>query len=140
MLRRPRFGARPANAHYRRPAPSEGRHLCTLGRRTHRPKCRRVFQCHLLQNAQRGAVTVDSAPQQIAGAREQIRQLRATLGRLGNRDEGLPIGERCAETLAAEGGTTPETDRADLEVAMVALENTLWNTFFGSGQRRGLES
>ncbi len=59
------------------------------------------------------------------------------LGRLGSRDQGLPIKARCAETLAAEG-TTSETikDRAELEAAMATLENTIWNTFLGSGQRR----
>ncbi len=105
---------------------------------THRPKCCRVFQCHLLQNAQRGSVTVERALEQIADAREQIRQVRALLGRLGNRDEGLPIKERCAEALAAEGGTNPQAikDRADLEAAMATLENTIWNAFLGSGQRR----
>jgi len=76
--------------------------------------------------------------EQIAGAREQIRQVRVMLGRLGNRDESLPIKERCQETLAAEGGTTSESnkDRADLEVAMAALEKTIWNAFLGSGRRR----
>ena len=104
----------------------------------HRPKCCRVFQCHLLQNAERGAVTVERALEQIAGAREQIRQVRALLDRLGNRDEDLPIKERCAEILAAEDGTNSETikDRADLEAAMAALERTIWNTFLGSGKRR----
>jgi hypothetical protein len=97
-----------------------------------------VFQCGLLQNAERGAVTVERAMEQIADAREQIRQVRAMLGRLGNRDEGLPIKERCAEILAAEDATTSETikDRADLEAAMATLEKTIWNTFLGSGQRR----
>jgi Fe-S-cluster containining protein len=104
----------------------------------HRPKCCRVFQCHLLQNAQRGAVTVERALEQIVGARELIQRVRALLGRLGNRDEDLPIKERCAETLAAEGGTTSKAikDRAALEAAMATLENTIWNTFLGSGQRR----
>jgi len=104
----------------------------------HRPKCCRVFECHLLQNTRRGAVTVERALEQIEDAREQIRQVRAILGRLGNRDEGLPIKERCAETLAVEGGTTSETikDRADLEAAMATVENTIWNTFLGSGQGR----
>ncbi len=108
----------------------------------HRPNCCRVFQCHLLQNAQRGAVTVERALEQIADAREQIVQVRAMLGRLGSRDEGLPIKERCAETLAAEGRTTAETikSRADLGAAMATLEDTIWNTFLGSGQRRGSES
>ncbi|HET9328069.1 MAG TPA: YkgJ family cysteine cluster protein, partial [Candidatus Eisenbacteria bacterium] len=104
----------------------------------HRPKCCRVFQCHLLQNAQRGAVTVERALEQIADARQQITQVRAMLGRLGNRDEGLPIKERCAETLAGEGGKTPAAikDRADLEAAMATLERTIWNKFLGSGKRR----
>ena len=104
----------------------------------HRPKCCRVFQCHLLQNAQRGAVTVDRALEQIANTREQIRQLRAMLDRLGNHDEDLPIKERCDETLAKEGGTPSEIKgRADLAAAMTALENTIWNSFLGSGKRRG---
>ena len=104
----------------------------------HRPKCCRVFQCHLLQNAQRGTVTVEHALEQIADAREQIQQVRVMLDGLGNRDENLPIKERCAETLAEEGAATPETirDRAALEAAMATLENTIWNTFLGSGQPR----
>jgi len=104
----------------------------------HRPKCCREFQCHLLQNAQRGTVTVERAMEEITDAREQIRRVRALLARLGNRDEGLPIKERCAETLAAKGGVTSESikDRSDLEAAMATLENTIWNTFLGSGKRR----
>jgi len=104
----------------------------------HRPKCCRVFQCRLLQNAERGAVTVERALEQIADAREQIQQVRVMLRRLGNRDEDLPIKERCEETLAAGGGAASEMtkNRADLEVAMVTLEKTIWNTFLGSGRRR----
>jgi Fe-S-cluster containining protein len=103
----------------------------------HRPKCCRVFECHLLQNAQGGSVTVERAMELIADAKEQIRQVRALLERLGNRDEDLPIKERCAETLAAEGGASPETikGRADLEAAMATLESTIWHTFFGGGQK-----
>lgn len=103
----------------------------------HRPKCCRVFQCHLLQNAERGAVTVERALEQIADARDQIRQLRTMLSRLGNRDESLPIKERCAETLAAEGGNSETIQqRAELASAMTVLEDTIWNTFLGSGKRR----
>jgi hypothetical protein len=104
----------------------------------HRPKCCRTFRCHLLQNAQRGAVTVKRALEQITDARDQIRQIRTMLGRLGSRDEGLPIKERCAETLAGEGGNSETIkQRAELAAAMATLENTIWNTFLGSGQRRG---
>jgi Fe-S-cluster containining protein len=104
----------------------------------HRPKCCRTFQCHLLQSAQQGAVTVEQALEQIADAREQIRRVRAMLDGLGNRDESLPIKERCAETLAAEGSTTPAMvkARAELKAAMATLEDTIWNAFLGSGQRR----
>lgn len=104
----------------------------------HRPNCCRVFECDLLQNAQRGAVTVERALEQIADARDQITNLRALLTRLGNRDESLPIQERCAETLAEEGDASARTieDRTELESAMTRLENTIWNTFLGSGKRR----
>jgi len=104
----------------------------------HRPKCCRVFQCRLLQNAQQGAVTVERALVQIADAREQIRRVRAMLDHLGNRDEELPIKERCAEALTDEDDMTSEAikGRADLEAAMTTLEDTIWNTFLGSGQRR----
>ena len=100
----------------------------------HRPKCCRIFQCNLLQDAQQGAVTVERALEHIADAQQQIERLRAMLGRMGNRDVDLPIKERCAETLAADSGT-PE-QREELEAAMVALEKTIWNTFLGSGKRR----
>src|ERR1043165_5340310 len=69
----------------------------------HRPQCCRLFECHLLQNAQSGAVTGERALEHLADTREQIRQVRAKLRQLGNRDESLPIKERGAETLAAEG-------------------------------------
>jgi Fe-S-cluster containining protein len=104
----------------------------------HRPKCCRQFQCNLLQDAEHGAVTVERALEHIADAQEQIRRVRTMLGRLGNRDEDLPIKERCAETLAADGDTTPEAieGREHLAAAMATLENTIWNTFLGSGERR----
>ena len=104
----------------------------------HRPQCCRVFQCHLLQTAERGGVTVERALEQIADAREQIRNVRSLLGRLGNRDESLPIKERCAETLARAEHSNREgiAARAELESAMATLEDTIWNTFLGSGKRR----
>ena len=103
----------------------------------HRPTCCRVFECHLLQNAQQGVVTVERAKDLIVDAREQIQRVRALLCRLGNRNSDLPLKERCAEALAG-GSTTPEAiqDRADLEATMAALEKTIWNTFLGSGRQR----
>ena len=103
----------------------------------HRPKCCRTFECHLLQNAQLGTVTVERAMEQIAVARNQIDRVRDLLDRLKNRDKDLPLKERCEETLAGEGGTTSEVirDRSELEVAMATLERTIWNTFLGNGPR-----
>lgn len=104
----------------------------------HRPKCCRTFECHLLQNAQRGAVTVERALDEIADARGQVRLVHALLRRLGNRDVDLPIRERCAEALAEEGRSNSRTiaARAKLEAAMRALEKSIGHTFLGSGKRR----
>lgn len=104
----------------------------------HRPKCCRVFECNLLQNAQRGAVTIERAAAQIAEARKQIRRVRTLLARLGHRDGRLPLKERCAEALAGEGSGTPEAirTRVEFEAAMATVERTIWNAFLGSGRRR----
>ena len=104
----------------------------------HRPKCCRTFECHLLQSAQLGAVTVERAVEQIAVARSQIERVRDLLDRLGNRDKAVPLKERCAETLAEEGGATSEVirDRAELEAAMATVEKTIWNAFLGDGRPR----
>jgi hypothetical protein len=97
-----------------------------------------VFECDLLQSTQRGAVTVEHALEQIADARDQIQHVRVLLTRLGNRDENLPIRERCAETLAADSDAAPQDAEArrELETSMTRLENTIWNAFLGSGKRR----
>lgn len=107
----------------------------------HRPKCCRVFECRLLQDARRGAVTAGRAVEQIADARAQIRRVRELLARLGQRDSRLPLKERCEEALAAGGRATTETVRlrAELRAAMSAVERTLWNTFLGTGRRRADE-
>lgn len=104
----------------------------------HRPKCCRVFECRLLQDAQRGAVTVERATEEIAGAQKQIRRVRELLVQLGKRDGRLPLKERCAEALADQGRTTPEVTRkrAALKAAMSAVEKTIWHTFLGSGRPR----
>jgi len=104
----------------------------------HRPRCCRVFECRLLQDARHGAVTVEQAAEQIAEARRLIRQVRTRLARLGNRDGRLPLKERCAEALAGRVAMTPGMirERAGLEVAMAAVERTIWNAFLGSGRRR----
>jgi len=103
----------------------------------HRPQCCRTFECQLLQDAQRGAVTVERAKQQIAEALGRIQRVRNLLEHLGEGDADLPLKERCAHVLAGEGLTTPEVKRkrAALEAAMSAVEDLIWRTFLGSGER-----
>ena len=104
----------------------------------HRPKCCRVFECRLLQDTQRGEIPFEEALHEVASVHEQIRGVRDLLGRLGNRDEDLPIKERCAETLSAADRAAPDKtkDLADLDAAMTTLEDTIWNKFLGSGKKR----
>lgn len=121
------------------PQPCTALHGTRCGVYAHRPKCCRTFECRLLQDAQRGAVTVERALEQIEDARGRVRAVHAMLRRLGNRDVALPIRERCAESLAAEGKTSSRTtaERAKLEAAMRALEIAIGKTFLGTDKRRG---
>lgn len=104
----------------------------------HRPRCCRIFECRLLQDAQNGAITVERAATRIADTRRQVAEIRDLLLRLGNRDRRLPLKERCAEVLARKGRATPATVRAhaELEARMARLERTIWNLFLGDGRRR----
>ena len=104
----------------------------------HRPRCCRTFECQLLQEAQRGTVTVERALEHIAEALQRIRRVRELLTQLGQRDVRLPLKERCAQALAADAGATPGLSRrrAELEAAMGAVESLIWETFLGSGGKR----
>lgn len=105
----------------------------------HRPKCCRTFECQLLQDARRGAVTVERAAEQISEALQQIRRVRELLVQLGQGDARLPLRERCAEALTGEAGATHEVNRkrAQLEGAMAGVERIIWQTFLGSGREQG---
>lgn len=94
----------------------------------HRPRCCRTFECRLLLDARRGAVSVDDARQTIGTARGHAAHVRALLARLGDRRSELPLAERCAEALA---GTTRrgERVRTELAAAMRALERVLSASF-----------
>ena len=104
----------------------------------HRPNCCRTFECQLLQDAQRGAVTVEKATELIAEALKRIQRVRDLLAEWGAGDVRLPLKERCAEALAGEAGAARENQRkrAALEAAMSAVETMIWRTFLGSGERR----
>jgi len=104
----------------------------------HRPQCCRTFECQLLQDAQRGAVTVEAAKELIAEALKRIQRVRELLAQWGAGDVRLPLKERCAEAIAGQMGDTRETKRrrAALEAAMSAVESLIWRSFLGSGERK----
>jgi hypothetical protein len=100
----------------------------------HRPKCCRTFECRLLQDVRRGAVSVESAVEKIAGTRVRIARVKELLAQLGERAGGLPLGERCAEALAASPHADPDVNRtrAQLATAMSAVELEIRRTFLGA--------
>lgn len=104
----------------------------------HRPRCCRTFECRLLQNARRGAVTVESARGVIANTLHRIGRVEALLALLGQRDTGLPLKERVAAALAAEsGGALARRMRRELANEMAALESAIRNHFLAGRWREG---
>ena len=99
----------------------------------HRPQCCRTFECRLLQEAQRGAVTTDDALARISEARAQVHQVEALLSKMNARPERMPLAERVADAIAdASGGPAAATRRsAALEAAMGVLTRTIRTTFLG---------
>ena len=98
----------------------------------HRPQCCRTFECRLLQNARRGAVTVDDALARISDARAQVQQVRALLAKVEAHAARMPLAERVAEAIAGAGSTSraPRTV-TELDAAMAALTRTIRSTFLG---------
>lgn len=101
----------------------------------HRPQCCRTFECRLLLDVRCGAVGVEAAGEFIAGTLKQIGRMKELLARLGQRDERLPLNERCAEALAGGARSNPQVNRnrAELEAAMSAMEGLLRTRFLGGG-------
>jgi uncharacterized protein len=104
-----------------------------------RPKCCRTFECRLLGDVRAGRVTEERALLHIAGAFDQIGQVKALLSQLGDRSHALPLRERCAEVLAAEvhGAQEEESVRIRLEAAMTAVDEAIRRTFLGGRKKRG---
>ena len=102
----------------------------------HRPECCRTFECRLLEDVRRGAVTVERAEEHIAATLERIGRVDALIARLGRGDPRLPLKERFAEALARNAGANPEVERrrAELEAEMSAVERSIQNTFLGEGR------
>ncbi len=116
------------------PCPALKNRRCSIY--AHRPRCCRTFECQLLQDAQRGAVTAERAVEHIAEAHRQIQRVRDLLARLGERQVRLPLKERCAAALAGEAGPDPEVERcrADLDGVARALDRMIESTFLGRGK------
>jgi len=104
---------------------------CTIY--AHRPQCCRTFECRLLQETRRGVVGVERAGELIDEALMQIGRVKRLLVELSQRDQRLPLKERCAEALAMEVRATAQVKRkrAELEAAMSAVEASIRNTFLG---------
>jgi len=98
----------------------------------HRPKCCRSFECRLLQDARRGAVSAERAVEQIVETRQQIERVKQLMAACGPVDPHLPLREACAEALAADRGTAKK--RAELEAAMSAVDAMLQRTFLGAAR------
>ena len=99
----------------------------------HRPDCCRTFECRLLQEVKRGAVTVERAKEKIAKALKRIERIKEMIVQLGPGNERLPLKERCGEALALseEDAADPEMNRKreELESAMASLESLMEATF-----------
>lgn len=98
----------------------------------HRPRCCRTFECRLLQETQRGLVTVDDALTRIAAARTQVQTVTRLVRDLEPRGAArLPLAERVADALAAvpELSGHAGRQRAALLAAHEALARTIASTF-----------
>lgn len=99
----------------------------------HRPKVCRTFECGLLQDARRGAVSVEHALEHIAEALKRIERVRELMAQLKIPNGRLPLKEVCAEALAGDAHADPEVNRkrAELEAAMSSVEELIRKTFLG---------
>jgi len=101
----------------------------------YRPNCCRTFECRLLQEVRRGAVSVDRAKDRIAEALKRIQRVKELVVALGQVNEHLPLKERCAEALVLgeDIAGDPEMNRKceQLEAAMISVERLIQETFLG---------
>jgi Fe-S-cluster containining protein len=99
----------------------------------HRPDCCRTFECRLLQEVQRGAVSVDRAQAKISDVVRRIERVQQLIAEFGAGEERLPLKERCSEALARaeESKAKPRMNRkrAELQAAMAAVERMIQKTF-----------
>lgn len=98
-----------------------------------RPECCRTFECRLLQEVKRGAVSVNRAQEKIAEALQRIKRVKELVAQLGLADEPLSLPELGAEALelSAANAADPEVSRkrAELRAAMTAVQRLIQETF-----------
>jgi len=97
----------------------------------HRPRCCRTFECRLLQDTARGAVTVAEALTTIAEAKAQVQKVTTLVaGFEPRRGLRLPLAERVADAIAAAPHSPAGArQRPALERAMAALQRTIRTSF-----------
>ena len=111
--------------------PCRGLHGTRCSVYAHRPACCRTFECRLLQDAERGALTVDDALARIAEAKAQVQRVKTLMAGIEpRRGLRLPLEERVADAIAA-APTSPAgiRRRAALESAAATLGRTIRTTF-----------
>lgn len=101
----------------------------------HRPECCRTFECRLLQQTKRGAISVEQAKAKIAEALKQIERVKELIGQLQEGEERLPLMERCVEALARSGEVAADPGiirtRTELRATMRSVEHLIQKTFLG---------
>lgn len=110
----------------------------------HRPECCRTFECRLLQDARRGAVSVEQASEQIAMTLKHVGRVRKLAAELGQREVNLPLKERYVDALALsdEAGANPSQarKRAELETEMSAVERLIRKSFLRGMRTKGVSA
>ncbi|MFO1514574.1 MAG: YkgJ family cysteine cluster protein [Verrucomicrobiota bacterium] len=99
----------------------------------HRPECCRSFECRLLQEVQRGAVSEGRAHEKITEALRRIGRVTELINQLGGTPGRLSLKERCAEALATSGegrvDSARDRKRSELEAAMAGVERLIRESF-----------
>lgn len=105
-----------------------------------RPECCRTFECRLLRNVRRGAVSLPRAREIVAETQTKIGRLRQLAAELGQADGRLTFRESCVEAmeLGDETRSSPDVERkrAELESGMSAVEDLIQKQFLGGSTSR----
>ncbi len=95
----------------------------------YRPQCCRTFECKLLKDVARGAVSIDEAKKEIACAISQVQELKILLRAFGQKDERMPLKERWLEVQGIPKRSGVSSNAARLNSSIRSLEKHLQRTF-----------